>query len=295
MLSSTFRGKSFVPALACLLLFFVAAGPGHTASLQVDSSAAFVSAYGLRVTPGCGHPFSLVITAPPVPSSPNEVAACTTITASGVEIIPPGSIFRAGEGVILGDLFRVGGGAPFSSILDATLLPFAWVQDNSPASETSYKARFFLDLDDMNLDEGDRLEHFVGHSSNGVDQLRVVLKRNALLSENRLVLEARKDGGGYLSTSTLNEELLLEPGWNEIRVEWKAADAGQDNGYFRAEVRNVGSGSVSTVDLSCVQDAGRPCLVNRTSRVDLVRWGVVDGILLATSGSLKQDSFISWK
>jgi hypothetical protein len=271
------------------------AGTALPASLAVAGNAAFAGEYGLRVEPGCGHPFSLEILSSPVATLPDEVVACTTITARGIDITPPGSTFRAGKGILLGDLFRVVEDASFTAVIDDSLLPFAWVEDELPASETTYKARFFLDLDELTLAPGDRLEHFVGYSAQGIAQFRVVLKRADLLPENRLVLEARQDDGGYLSTSAANEELLLEAGWNEIRLAWKAADPGEDNGWLRAEVANIGTAQANVVELSCVTEPGDPCLVNRRSRVDFVRWGAVDGLLLATFGSMDLDDFVSWK
>jgi hypothetical protein len=282
-----------------LVLLLAASGsfwapPAGAASLTVESAAAFSGDFGLRVTPGCGYPFSVELSTPPVAALPDEVTACTKIVAAGVEIVSPGSLFRAGEGIEIGELFAVDGGAEFTAVLDVSLLPWAWVEDLSPVSEIRYSASFYLDIEEMTLEPGDRLEHFVGFSAAGIPWLRVVLARNSLLGENRLTLEARLDDGGWVSTSDFQNELLLEGGWNEIRLDWGAAAAGGDDGWFMVEVRNVRTGREVVAELSCSLSPGA-CLANSRGRIDSIQWGAVGGVLEASTGSLKLDRFVSWK
>jgi hypothetical protein len=290
--------RRLISSLACALVALGGmheVGPCLAASLSVEASAAFSGEFGLRVTPGCGHPFSLDVTMLPPSATPVEVTACTTITAHSVEVTPPGAVFTAGQIIALGDLFAVTAGAAFTAIVDDALVTFAWVEDRSPGAEAGYKTSFFVDLDQLTIEPGDRLEHFVAYAAGGVPWLRVVLKRSPVLPENRLVLEARRDDGSWLSTEAVAEELVLEPGWNEVRLDWRAADSGQNNGSLVAEVRNVGSGHVNSAELSCLVDPGDECLTNAGGRIETVRWGVVGGVLDGTAGSLELDSFISWR
>jgi hypothetical protein len=255
------------------------------ASLSVKGTAALEGEFGLEVTPGCGFPFAVEITEPPIPAVPEEVRACTTITAANVEIVPPGSIFRAGEWIAFGDSFGIAPDAPFSAILDDSLIPFAYVQDDSPASEERYRGVFYLRLDQLELAEGDRLEHFVGHSADGKAQFRVVLRRNPVLPENRLILEARLDDGSYASTSEAAQEIWLPGGWNRIELRWTA---GGGNGEFVASVQGPPFDAPANFD-------GLTNLENGGGRIDIVRWGVVGGLLDSTIGSLQVDQFVSWR
>jgi hypothetical protein len=269
--------------------------PLNPASLQIDvnyahewvagwTDPALEGEFGLEVTPGCGFPFALEITEPPVPTLPEEARACTTITAANVEIVPPGAIFRAGEWIAFGDSFGISPDAPFSGILDESLIPFAFVQDDSPSSEEGYRAVFYLRLDQLDLVVGDRLEHFVGHSADGEAQFRVVLRRNPVLPENRLILEARLDDGSYASTSETAQEIWLPDGWNRIELRWTADESGE----FVASVQGPPFEAPPNFD-------GLTNLANAGGRVDSVRWGVVGGALDATAGSLEVDQFVSWR
>jgi hypothetical protein len=255
------------------------------ASLSVEGTAALEGEFGLEATPGCGFPFALEITEPPVPTLPEEAIACTTITAENVEITPPGSTFRAGEWIALGDSFGIALDAAFTAILDEVLIPFAYVQNDSPASEMSYRAVFYLHLGHLELVVGDHVEHFVGYSADGKAQFRVVLRRNPVLPENRLILEARLDDGSYASTSETAQEIWLPEGWNRIELRWTA---GGGNGEFVASVQGPPFDAPPNFD-------GLTDLENAEGRIDSVRWGVVGGVLDSTAGSLQVDQFVSWR
>jgi hypothetical protein len=112
----------------------------------------------------------------------------------------------------------------------------------------------------------------------------VVLRRNPVLPENRLILEARLDDGSYASTSETAQEIWLPDGWNRIELRWTADESGE----FVASVQGPPFEAPPNFD-------GLTNLANAGGRVDSVRWGVVGGALDATAGSLEVDQFVSWR
>ena len=109
-------------------------------------------------------------------------------------------------------------------------------------------------------------------------QGNVVLLRNAALMENRLVLEARLDGGGVSSTAG-SEELLIPAGFQDIEISWGAAGG---SGYLQA--------AVGTTLLTGLTD-----LDNDELLLDSVRWGANSGTVTASTGSFFLDDFASFR
>jgi hypothetical protein len=247
--------------------------------LDVNGDAAKAGNFGLEVTVGgtCVSPTDLDINSPPTISGVFE--ACNSITANGVDVVNPGATFQAGSFIAIGGDFAVDSDAPFTAAIDSALVDgFAYVEDESPRSETAYNARFDLRLDSLSLGDTDQIDHFNGYSSNGEEQFRVILKRNATLGENRLVLAARKDDGSFEETPS-DEEVLLPDGWNSVHIAWRA---GNGNGFLLV---SVNSGVfVGLADLD-----------NDTKRIDLVRWGAIAGSVGSTTGTLELDNFTSWR
>ncbi|MGB3565226.1 MAG: hypothetical protein WBH85_16640 [Thermoanaerobaculia bacterium] len=265
-------------ALSLALLFASLAWGG---SLPVTSAAAHSGLWGLEVTltATCAAQQDVQVPAGDVSI---DYTACATLTAGGsgaTEVVGSDVTFKAGEMIILKDQFSVAPTAGFTAEIEGTLTPFAYVQDNSPAAEKSYKAIFYLRLNSLSLAGGDRLEHFVGSSSNGLEQFRLVFKRNTNLGENRLVIEAREDNKSYASTDGSNE-LVLPSGWNKIEIAWKAKDV-SGNGELTVSV-NDGSAHLTGLD-------------NDQSQIDHVQWGAIGGSIIATSGSMDLDDFSSWR
>lgn len=245
--------------------------------LEVNGGAADNGSFGLEVTVGasCASPDDQVVTGPSPITGVFE--GCNTLFASEGEVVSPGATFQAGTSIALGENFATGPAADLAVILDSALIDgFSFVQDDTPAGETVYRARFGLNLDDTNLADSDAFDLLVGSSANGDDHLRVVIKRNAVLMEDRLMLVAREDSGGLVDTSGF--ELMLPAGWNQIEIYWRADVAG---GQF-------------TVSLNNAAFVGLAGLDNDLARVDRVRLGVVDGSLGSSSGNLDIDDFYSW-
>ncbi|MCH7664940.1 MAG: hypothetical protein IH936_03295, partial [Acidobacteria bacterium] len=171
--------------------------------------SAEVDAGGLAVTGGAaagGTGFGLEVTLGQTCATPNvpipdgtfsglSAFACDSVTANDVEIISPGATFRAAQAIVLGNGFSVASGVNFTATIDPFANQFfAWVENDTPFSETTYRTSFDLRLGSVTLVEADELGHLNGYSANGDLQFRAVLRRNMTPPENRLALFAR-DGG----------------------------------------------------------------------------------------------------
>ncbi len=250
-------------------------------SLEVKLAATAGGSFGLQVnvekTP-CS-PDDLIINSPPLlPDINGDFEACKTITAGGVQVITPGATFTAGESIILEDNFSVGLAAPFTVRLFENLgTPFAYVEDDTPNSETSYQAVFWMNIDGLTLAGDDRLEVLNGYSEGGQIQFQLILKRNMSLGENRLVLAARRNDGSFAETP-FGQERLVPSGYNEIGMRWFP---GAGNGYLTASLNGASGPGLSGLN-------------NSNSRVDFVRLGAVGGTLdPSTSGFFYLDEFES--
>ena len=91
------------------------------------------------------------------------------------------------------------------------------------------------------------------------------------------MLAARRNDGSFAQTPG-GQEVVLPAGWNRIETTWRATAGG---GFLQVSVNGM-------------PHAGLTALVNDQLRVDSVRWGYLGGATTST-GSLLQDSFISWQ
>jgi len=240
-------------------------------SLSVTEGAKYNGVYGLEVTVGssCVEDSDRVLPAQTV-SGVQTFEGCNSVTAGNGGFIVSGSAdvtFTAGSWIALESGFGVQSGGAFTAAIDAALTPFAWVQDDSPASETSYNATFWINLDLLTLGGGDELDHFVAYSGGAVAEMVLIIT-----SGKSLVLEVRTDAGTYTSTSSLP----TVGGWNKIEISWTAA-----------------SGATITFE---VNDSPAQVVANTaTRRIDVVRWGAVGGTVTTSSGTIYQDDFTSWR
>lgn len=256
---------------ASLLLMVAIASSAAAGSLSVTEGAKYNGVYGLEVTVGssCVEDSDRVLPAQTV-SSVQTFEGCNSVTAGNGGFIVSGSAdvrFTAGSWIALESGFGVQSGGAFTAAIDAALTPFAWVQDDSPASETSYNAQFYINLDSLTLGGGDELDHFVAYSGGAVAEMVLIIT-----SGKSLVLEVRTDAGTYTSTSSLP----TVGGWNKIEISWTAA-----------------SGATITFE---VNDSPAQVVANTaTRRIDVVRWGAVGGTVTTSSGTIYQDDFTSWR
>jgi hypothetical protein len=272
--------------LALLALLWGLPVQAQLKPLDVLPEAAAEGTYGLRVRPG------LTTCTAPTPNTLNITTdvsglqeACDRITAGApAGVTTTGTTtFKAGDEIVLrgGDNYSFTVAHNFTAIIDSSLTQWAYVQDNSPVSEKSYNASFYLKLNNLSFaNNTDRLHHFVGYASDGTPWLRIVLRKHSS-GEKRLILEARKDDTDWASTEGVNEAPLPD-GYNEIEIEWSA---GSGNGKLQATV-NGGSPWILSSTLN-----------NSNAQIDHIKWGAVgthtsiDGI----GGYLDVDHFSSWR
>lgn len=114
-------------------------------------------------------------------------------------------------------------------------------------------------------------------AADGSTLFRLILKHNATLDEDRLVLAARRDDGTFAQTP-FGEELLVPSGYNVIEASWGAGDG---NGYL-------------LVAINSVPLAGLENLTNSLSRLDFVRLGAVGGTVTTSAGTVHLDEFQSF-
>jgi hypothetical protein len=240
--------------------------------LAITSEAAYTGAYGLEVTieSSCSAADPVVLTDQTV-STPWGVEWCSLITAGNAFVVGDGGdvVFTAGEGIVLQNGFSVQAGGGFDAAIDPSLTYSAFVQDDSPTSEVTFNALFFLNLDGVVLGGADELDHLVAYDDGGNPQLRLVI-----LSGPELVLEVRDETGDFYPTAAVG----LSSGWNKVVLSWEAAASA--------------TASLTVNDGPPVELTG---LDTDARRIDSVRWGVVGGSLVGSSGTIHQDDFASWR
>jgi len=272
------RAPALLLAVPVLLGAWGVAVPGVAwgSSITVLGAAARTGTFGARLSlAGCTAPADLALTG----TVTTDQTACHTITATAD--VSGTVAFTAGDLIALGSGFRVAAGSSFAAVVDPAIKGDAYVRDDTPVAETSYRAELSVDPTALALPSTERFDHFVAYDDQGAVQLRVVVTHDAPLAEDRLVLEARLDDGTFVSTAG-TFELALAAGWNTVEVDWQAASApGTPDGKAALCVNDDGSRS------SCVSLAH-----DHAGRIDSVRWGA-QGVDPGTTGSIDLDDFLS--
>lgn len=154
-----------------------------------------------------------------------------------------------------------------------------FVEDGSPNAIQRYFARFWVNLDSVDL--GTAEEFDILHGLNNADEIQFRLRVRRVSGTNRLNVFVRLDNGTTLEMDP-GDEPLLPGGWNSIEIEWRTATApGQNNGYVFLFVNRNFLQAYNGIDTDQRQ-------------LDKVRLGFVE---LATSGqvggSFDIDEFVS--
>jgi RHS repeat-associated protein len=150
-----------------------------------------------------------------------------------------------------------------------------YVEDNHPANETEYHARFYFNPNSLTATTGDSFTIFQGlnTSNNAIFQMRV-----------------RKAASGYeIGTANLDDsQQTVESSWvpltnelHSIELEWKAASAvGANDGY-------------STLYVDDTDVAGTTGVDNDTARVEDVGMGILSPSSSNFNGTVYFDDFAS--
>ncbi|MEA2604234.1 MAG: hypothetical protein QOF89_5226 [Acidobacteriota bacterium] len=160
----------------------------------------------------------------------------------------------------------------------------AYVQDNSPSSEGTYRARFYVNLRTLQMQSGDELDLFraadgadpVPPASSGNPVLRLVVRQAG--AQKQLSAFARLDSGTELE---IPGAITLPAGWRSIEIDWaRATAAGANNGRLGLWVDGVAKTGLSNLD-------------NDTLGINYARWGTVANLDPGTSGTFRMDDFTS--
>jgi hypothetical protein len=161
----------------------------------------------------------------------------------------------------------------------------AYVQTSHPATDRTYRARFYLNLRGLTMGNNDELDVFVGYSGSdptpptttGNAVVRVTL-RGGTGGQKLLTAFARRDNG---SESEIAAEVPLVDGWRLVEIDWAAATAaGANNGRLGLWVDGLARTGLSSLD-------------NDQGVVNYARLGSVTGADAGTSGTFDLDDFAS--
>lgn len=151
-----------------------------------------------------------------------------------------------------------------------------YVQDNTPADETRYRARFYVRSDQATMAPGNEFELFTAYATDNTPVLRLTVYFDG--TDRRLRFVAREDGG---ADTPPGAGLVLVDGWRAVEIDWQASSApGANDGFLNLWLEGHPQTGLSALD-------------NDTLSVDHVRWGAVDALDAGTGGSLSLDAFES--
>ncbi|HKI02825.1 MAG TPA: S-layer homology domain-containing protein [Thermoanaerobaculia bacterium] len=160
----------------------------------------------------------------------------------------------------------------------------AYVQSSHPSGETSYRARFFVNLRKLVMANGDELDLFVAYdgadpvppATTGNTELRIVVRKVG--ADKVLSAFATLDGGSEVE---IPATVTLANGWRMVEFNWSRATAvGANNGRLDLWVDGVPRTGLTTLD-------------NDTGSINYSRWGTATGVDAGTSGQIDMDDFAS--
>ena len=149
-----------------------------------------------------------------------------------------------------------------------------YVRDNTPASETRYRCRFYFDPNSISMGALDA--HWILDVKNASNAtcFGLILRYNSGY-EIRMGIQNDTPAFQYTAYSAVTDAP------HYIEVDWKASSAaGANNGTAEWWLDGVSQGSLSSLD-------------NDTYVVDYVMWGAVVGIDTNTRGTYYFDAFAS--
>ncbi len=152
----------------------------------------------------------------------------------------------------------------------------AYVRDNTPNSETRYRARFYFNPNGIVMGKNDSHVIFSGYTTQSVSMLTIELRKNGSSFQVRtgLLLDTR-GRWSYSGWST------LPSGWSSIEVDWRAATAvGANNGGLTLWVNGAQVTNLTAID-------------NDQQKVDWVALGAVNSVDSNTRGTYYFDEFES--
>lgn len=256
------------------VLLMVALASGALADSTIESSTvANRSASGgtegllITVAPCTGDTVTGTVT------TSTLVEVCDLIVADATVQAPAALTLRSGTGVELEAGFEVAVGASLEVEVTPALGGVAYVQDNTPAAEWVYHARFYIRMNLFTM-SSDEVTIFRGLDAAGVEVFRVFVDDS---SGNRIAIEAREDDGSNRTSSFAS----LPIGWQVIEIEWKVPKTPvQEDGVIRLFRDDSVVAEFTDLD-------------NDSFRIESVQLGAVDLFDGTASGEIWIDDFVS--
>lgn len=165
--------------------------------------------------------------------------------------------------------------------LDFDTTGASYLQDESPVSEPHYRARFYINLSQLNFGEEDQFDLFTGYRDKNLngpddtDRVEFKLLVEEVSGDRLLTAKAYNGDGGEIATNGI----VIADGWHSVEVEWQAW-ASNVNGYLN-------------LWLDGEPQEGITGLFYQGAVIDFVRWGVVTGNPATITGYMDLDDFAS--
>jgi|GEM_PF-5064998 len=152
-----------------------------------------------------------------------------------------------------------------------------YVTDDTPNSETRYRARFYFDPNSVVMSNGNANYIFYGYTVTSTDVLRIEFRRSS--GAYQLQAAARNDKSSWSASNWVT----ISDAPHFVELDWRASTAaGANNGSL-------------TFWIDAIQQANLTGIDNDTRRIDRVRLGAVSGLDSGTSGTYYFDAFESRK
>lgn len=147
-----------------------------------------------------------------------------------------------------------------------------YVQDDRPSSETEYHARFYIHVDELDLD----------------DWVWTTLLKDQDWTMGIDLIDGGSEGYSLVSwisndsyNSVESPQYNLDYGWHAVEIEWQAASAaGANDGFISLWIDDQLQGSLSGID-------------NDERRIEDIQLGLVNNIGNPSSGTMYLDAFAS--
>jgi hypothetical protein len=149
-----------------------------------------------------------------------------------------------------------------------------YVEDDTPAAATRYRARFYIRADDLSLPYSSSFDLFAGYDAGGTVEFVVRL----LSSGGQINLScAVADSGGILTGFGPSQRILLLDGWHLFEIDWRTGPGvGLLNVFLDGSLR-IGISGIN----------------NAAGALDYVRLGAVTAPHADAQGYLDIDGFVS--
>lgn len=238
--------------------------------LRVEEDWAHTGSFGLRIAVDpdtCSADTTVHLGAETI-SSLVTVDACASISTGGGFIVAEGgrAALTAGIEIALGNGTSVERGGSLMAAIAPLMSPYSFLRDDSPSSERSYHAEFFVNLDELSFE----VDIFEALSDSGDVVLRV-------RANPRLSLYAWDSSGTERWTATIP----VRKGWNRVVVGWYAGTEGR---------------AWMVVNEGPVVDVTAPAGFDTSSlEIDKVRLGILPTSTGYASGAIALDDFSSWR